>query len=114
MENQLVRTDNFLFKVKRFFRLLFIKNNSQNLNVNSIEAVQETSIELNKIISCKTEAQESNIKEQLANKLMKNELAIKELSNEEIEQMVQFFQEDIKLKSQQLLDIKKEIIKLKK
>ena len=45
---------------------------------------------------------------------MKNELAIRELSSEEINQMIQFFTDDIKSKNQELLNVKKEIIKLKK
>ena len=112
MENQLVRTDKFLYKVKRFFRLLFIKKDSQlyQLSQENQDAVEA----LDKIISCKTEVQEAIIKNQLAMKLIKNELAIKDLADEEIENMIDFFKQEIKNKNDELEVIKKEIISLKK
>lgn len=113
MENQLVRTDKFMFKVKRFFRLLFMKKNSQipqELTEENIDINEE----LNKVISCKTEAQEVRIRVELAEKLTRNELPIKDLSDEEIEQMIQYFKDHIKIKTEELENIKKEIVKLKK
>ena len=113
MENQLVRTDKLLYKVKRFFRLLFIKNNSQISEEFAQENV-DINEELNKVISCKTAAQEVSIRVKLAEKLTRNELPIKDLSDEEIEQMIQYFKDNIKIKTEELETIKKEIVKLKK
>lgn len=113
MENQLVRTDKLLFKVKRFFRLIFIKNNSQFYQ-NNVQDISESEIDLNKVISCKTTTQENNIKIGLAEKLIKNEFPIKDLTDEEIDEMIQFFKENIKNKSEELDELKKEIIELKK
>ncbi len=111
MENQLVRTDKFLYKVKRFFRLLFIKNNSQFYK--NAENIQNIELKLDQIISCKTEDEEIRIKSGLADKLMKSELSISDLADDEIENMIHFFQDDIKLKSEELELIKNQIIELK-
>ena len=114
MENQLIRTDGMMYKIKRFFRSFFFKRNSniQEEVVNPV--VQDINIELDKVISCKTEAQEKDIKEQLAQKLMKNELSIKDLADSEVEEMIQYFKADLKCKSEELANTKKLISELKK
>ena len=115
MENQLVRTDKFVYKIKRFFRNLFWRRNSQVIIEPTEEEKQaETAEALEKIISCKTEVQEINIKEQLADKIIKNELPIKDLSEEELDQMIEYFKADIKTKEEEIKQLKKEIAELKK
>ena len=114
MENQLVRTDKLLYKIKRFFMNVFLKNNSQKINEDTIENVSDIPLELDKVVSCKTEVDELRIKEQLAQKLIKTELSINDLTDEEIEQMIEYFQKDIKLKAEELTMLKKQITALKK
>ena len=114
MENQLVRTDRFLYKMKRFFRNLFIKRNSLKLEITKKEEIPDISVELEKIISCKTEAQETDIKEQLSKKIINKEIAIKDLADTETEEMIEFFKLDIKLKSDELSNAKKQLAELKK
>ena len=113
-ENQLIRTDKFMYKLKRFFRMLFMKKGSQLYEMPSEDNLKEIQTELNKIISCKTEAEEMQIKKQLAVKLMKNELPIKNLSEDEIDNMISYFENDILEKTKELNSIKNEIIQLKK
>ena len=114
MENQLDRTDRVIYKIKRFFQCIFIKRNSLKTEKNKKEEVVDINVELEKVISCKTEAQEIDIKEQLSKKILKKEIAIKELSDEEIEEMIEYFKADIKIKSEELSNIKKQFAELKK
>lgn len=114
MENQfqLVKTDTLMYRVKRFFRMLFIKKPSK-LEQIAKENNSNINEQLNKIISCKTEVQEIDIQKQLAQKLVKNELPIKELSDEESEKMIEYFEEHIKVIEKELDLLKKSIIELK-
>ena len=114
MENQLVRTDKVTFKIKRFFRCLFIKRYSRKLEKAIQEEEESTKMYLEKVISCKTEAQVESIRKQLAEKLLKTELSIKDLADEEIQEMIEYFKKDIKDKTEELSNIKKEISDIKK
>ena len=47
-------------------------------------------------------------------KLIKNELPIRDLSEEELEEMIEYFKNDIKSKEEELKQLKKQIAELKK
>ena len=118
METQLVRTDKLMYKVKRFFRMLFIKNTDsqiyeKNAETNLQETTEDVNVYLDKVISCKTEAQEKSIKNQIATKLMRREMSIKEFANEELDNMILFFEQDIKSKTEELESLKKQLIELR-
>ena len=114
MENGLVRTDKLSYKIRRFFLNLFIKKNSEKAEeIETFEEVMNnTELELDKVTSYKTEIQEVGIKQELARKLMKNELEIDNLTEEEIEEMIEYFKNDIESKNVELESVKKELAEL--
>lgn len=98
METGLIRTDKLSYKIRRFFMNLFMKRNSERAEETFEEIMNNTELELNKVTSYKTEIQEVGIKQELARKLIKNELAINDLTEEEIDEMIEYFKNDIESK----------------
>lgn len=114
MENELIRTDKVMYKIRRFFLSLFIRNNSQIYNEEEMLDSSVNDLDLNKIISCRTETETLKIKEELARKLMEKEMSIDDLTDEEVDEMIQFFKKDIEEKGKELFLIKKQIVVMKK
>lgn len=112
METGLIRTDKLSYKIRRFFMNLFMKRNSERAEETFEEIMNNTELELNKVTSYKTEIQEVGIKQELARKLIKNELAINDLTEEEIEEMIEYFKNDIESKNVELESVKKELAEL--
>lgn len=112
METGLIRTDKLSYKIRRFFMNLFMKRNSERAEETFEEIMNNTELELNKVTSYKTEIQEVGIKQELARKLMKNELAINDLTEEEIDEMIEYFKNDIESKNVELESVKKELAEL--
>ncbi len=112
METGLIRTDKLSYKIRRFFMNLFMKRNSERAEETFEEIMNNTELELNKVTSYKTEIQEVGIKQELARKLIKNELAINDLTEEEIDEMIEYFKNDIESKNVELESVKKELAEL--
>lgn len=112
METELIRTDKLSYKIRRFFMNLFMKRNSERVEETFEEIMNNTELELNKVTSYKTEIQEVGIKQELARKLIKNELAINDLTEEEIDEMIEYFKNDIESKNVELESVKKELAEL--
>lgn len=112
METELIRTDKLSYKIRRFFMNLFMKRNSERVEETFEEIMNNTELELNKVTSYKTEIQEVGIKQELARKLIKNELAIDDLTEEEIDEMIEYFKNDIESKNVELESVKKELAEL--
>ena len=112
METELIRTDKLSYKIRRFFMNLFMKRNSERVEETFEEIMNNTELELNKVTSYKTEIQEVGIKQELARKLIKNELAINDLTEEEIDEMIEYFENDIESKNVELESVKKELAEL--
>ena len=108
METELIRTDKLSYKIRRFFMNLFMKRNSERVEETFEEIMNNTELELNKVTSYKTEIQEVGIKQELARKLIKNELAINDLT----EEMIEYFKNDIESKNVELESVKKELAEL--
>ena len=112
METELIRTDKLSYKIRRFFMNLFMKRNSERVEETFEEIMNNTELELNKVTSYKTEIQEVGIKQELARKLIKNELAINDLTEEEIDEMIEYFKNNIESKNVELESVKKELAEL--
>ena len=112
METELIRTDKLSYKIRRLFMNLFMKRNSERVEETFEEIMNNTELELNKVTSYKTEIQEVGIKQELARKLIKNELAINDLTEEEIDEMIEYFKNDIESKNVELESVKKELAEL--
>ena len=117
MENQLITTDTFGYKVKRIFRSIFsIKRKSPEV-MQTEEIVEnnteESTIDLDRVISCKTEAQVTDIKNQLAVKIIKNEITMEELAGEEVNEMIEYFEQEINNKNEEIKVLKSKIKELK-
>lgn len=94
---------------------LFMKKNlakAEETKETFEEVMNNTELELDKVTSYKTKIQEVEIKQELARKLMKNELAINDLTEEEIEEMIEYFKNDIESKNVELDSAKKELAEL--
>ena len=117
MENQLIRTDTFAYKVKKMFRSLFSmgKNSPEIIEEPEIEEnnAEEISIDLDRVISCKTESQVTDIKNQLAIKLIKNEITMEELASEEVDEMIEYLEQEVTNKNEEIKVLKIKIKELK-
>lgn len=118
MENQLITTDTFGYKVKKILRSIFsIKRKSPEVLQTLEEIVEnnteESTIDLDRVISCKTEAQVTDIKNQLAVKIIKNEITMEELASEEVNEMIEYFEQEINNKNEEIKVLKSKIKELK-
>ena len=118
MENQLITTDTFGYKVKKILRSIFsIKRKSPEVLQTLEEIVEnnteESTIDLDRVISCKTEAQVTDIKTQLAVKIIKNEITMEELAREEVNEMIEYFEQEINNKNEEIKVLKSKIKELK-
>ena len=111
--NELIRTDTAMYKIKRFFTNLFVRKNYETPIENEItEAPVDIELDLDKVILNKTETQEKESKDLLASKLMKNELPLQVLSDEEVEEMLKFFKEKVLAKRDELKKLKVQLAEL--
>ena len=111
--NELIRTDTAMYKIKRFFTNLFVRKNYETPIENEItEAPEDIELNLDKVILNKTETQEKESKDLLASKLMKKELPLQVLSDEEVEEMLKFFKEKVLAKRDELKKLKVQLAEL--
>lgn len=101
------------YKIKRFFNKNFNRDNNNKENEISISKKKEdTNIE-NQVISDKKEnIENSGIK--LAQKLMSGQTDIDNLTNNQVDEMIVYFEEYVKSLEEELEDIVSRIEKIKK
>ncbi len=108
MNNKLIKTNTFWYKVRNFFQSIFKKkqcNNEYKPQENLKESkfstsLRETMIEHNKVQS-------------LANKLLVGELGCSELTDSQVDELTIYFKSDIKNLDNELLRIKRHIVEMK-
>ena len=108
MNNQLIKTDGILYKIQSFFRRL-LKRNKKKKNENSNEIKNN----FNETISYKKEIEEFQSKEKMAQKLLVGELKPENLNDKEVDEMIEYFKQDIEKQKKELERIKCHILKMK-
>ena len=109
MNNELIPTNGLWYKIKNFFRSLFLKEKTYTINeINTIEQEQKNS---NSIYdsNLKEKFEEENKKKVLAEKLLYGELGTSELNETEVDEMIEYFTKDIQNIDNELLRIKQHI-----
>ena len=98
-------------KIKSFFIKIFSKKNK---DINIIENREETNnTHFLEDISYREEIKELNKKKALADKLMDGEINVDNLSNNEVKEMIEYFNNYIDEMNKKLKEIKKSIMDLK-
>lgn len=96
------------YKISNFLKNLFTKKEKEEYNILNIK-----NSDFMDNISLRDEMAISTIKKETANNLMKGNLKIESLSNEEVNDMIKYFIEYNKNMTQDLKRIKKNIIDLR-
>lgn len=115
-KKELIETNNIIYKVKRFFSNLIEKVFAPKIGYNSNEEIQVDELRDN-ISGMNLQVQEYQINQNkiaLAYKLKNNEIDVLSLSEEETEEMIEYFDEYIENKQKELKKIKANIEKMKK
>lgn len=114
MNNELIPTNSLWYKIKNFFRKIFLKEKEDNLN--NIKSLK--SIETNNIIAFSDNLKEKfeieSQKQALAEKLLYGELNASELNENEVDEMTDYFTKDIQNIDNELLRIKQHILAMQK
>jgi len=118
MENKIVKTDTIWYKIKSFFRRLFSKK-EKKLKQEIVEELKQEKQEDKKIlfkqeITFREEIEEVNQKDKLAQELLDGKINCEELSDEEVDEMTEYFRKDIEKQEQELERIKKHILEIRK
>ena len=130
MNNSLIKTNSVWYKIKKFFSKIFGEKNDnirENINTSKnmidktvedvnekIEIKEEAEKTFKEEISYKEEIQEKNRKEEIANELLNGRTDVYDLSDEEVDEMIKYFTEDIEKQNKELQRIKNNIIQMKK
>lgn len=114
MENKLISTNNLWYKIKRFFKNIFIKNKSDFMDTATVSLdsnLQRENGFPNNNFKEKFEKEREN--KELAEKLLYGEIGTSELNDVELAEMTDYFTNDIKNIDIELLRIKQHIIYMK-
>lgn len=112
MRNDIVKTNNFWSKIKRFFRTLFFKE-KEVLKQSGTIKVEENQKDFSKSILLNKEFVEQNRKKKIADDIMSGKIMINDLTNNEIDEMIEYFNVYINKMNQEIFQIKNKILKIK-
>lgn len=117
MENKLATTNTIGDKIRRFFNKLFRKNyyieqTSDKSEIKDADIIKKSLLQ--DTISYKAELEEKQRKEEMAQELLNGSIECEELTEEELEEMTEYFSEDIKKQEQELKRIKMHIMEMRK
>jgi len=114
MNNELVKTDSFLYKIKMFFKKIFKTNKAEIITEeNNVQEEKQASRVFEDAL-LKAEIQEQNRKSLLAKNLLEGELNSSDLTDEETEEMIEYFKDDIQKIDNEILKIKAHILDMKR
>ena len=113
MNNKLISTNGLWYKLKRFLKKLFLRkeNYKKNSLQNSTSEYSNNNYTFHSNI--KEEFAKDNIRKQLAEKLLYGEINTSELTETQVDQMIEYFNKDIQYIDSELSIIKKNIISMK-
>ena len=107
MENKLIKTNTIWFKIKSFFRRIFKRKHSNEVT-NLPDKTQD------KILTLREKMKEELRKKELAEKLLNNEIDIDDLTDEEVEEMTEYFAKDIEQIDTEMNRIKNHIVEMQR
>ena len=111
--NKLIKTDTIWYKIKKFLYNIF--NKKENDNKKEEKNVQKhIDNKFQESISVKKDIDEENKKEKLALNLINADTDINDLTDEEVNEMIEWFKEDIEKQDNELKRIKAHIIQIRK
>lgn len=108
--NRLIPTNTLWYKISNFFKNLFTKKEKEEYNILNIKNRNSDFMDN---ISLRDKMAITTIQKEIANNLMKGNLKIESLSNEEVNDMIKYFTEYNEKMTQDLERIKKNIINLR-
>ena len=114
MENKLITTNTLWYKIKRFFKGIFRKNKvglQETNTMTSVQNLQNTNANFNNNLKNQFEKEKEN--QELAEKLLYGEIGTSELNDIEVDEMTQYFINDIKNIDAELYKIKQHILYMK-
>ena len=107
MENKLIKTNTIWFKIKNFFKKIF-KRKKNN------EAIEITDNTPKNTMTLREKIGEYSRKKELAEKLLNNEIDVYDLTDEEVEEMTEYFVKDIEQLDTEINRVKIHIEAMKK
>lgn len=110
MVNKLIPTNSIWYKIKHFFKNIFYKGKSYSItekNEDENELVKDESV-FNDIFKAQFENNDNKLV--LSDKLLYGELGISELNEKEVDEMKEYFTNDIYNIDKELLRIKEHIL----
>lgn len=111
--NKLIKTDTIWYKIKKFLYNIF--NKKENNNKKEEKNVQKhIDNKFQESISVKKEIDKQNKKEKLALNLINADVDINDLTDEEVDKMIEWFKQDIEKQNNELKRIKDHILQIKK
>lgn len=114
MENKLITTNTLWYRIKRFFKSIFSKNKvclQETNTMRSVKNLQNTNANFNNNLKNQFEKEKEN--QELAEKLLYGEIGASELNDIEVDEMTQYFINDIKNIDAELYKIKQHILYMK-
>lgn len=108
MNNKLIRTNTFWYKVRNFFQSIF-KKKQYNDEYKTQEDLKESKFST----SLRETIIEHNKVQSLANQLLGGELGCSELTDLQVDELIIYFKSDIKNLDNELLRIKRHIVEMK-
>lgn len=111
--NKLIKTDTIWYKIKKFLYNIF--NKKENNNKKEEKNVQKhINNKFQESISVKKEIDKQNRKEKLALNLINSDVDINDLTDEEVDEMIEWFKQDIEKQDNELKRIKAHILQIRK
>ena len=111
--NKLIETDTIWYKIKKFLYNIF--NKKENNNKKEEKNVQKhINNKFQESISVKKEIDKQNRKEKLALNLINSDVDINDLTDEEVDEMIEWFKQDIEKQDNELKRIKAHILQIRK
>lgn len=104
MNNKLIKTNSLWYKIKTFFKNIFLKK--KTIIEKQVQVSNNGRFEQN----LKAKFNKENEKKDLAEKLLYGEVGINELNETEVDEMTEYFTRDIEDIDSELLRIKKHIL----
>ena len=114
MNNELIPTNGLWYKIKKFFKSIFLKEKSNSKNETGIINNEQRNSNLVCNDNFKEKFEKEKEKKVLAEKLLYGELGTSELNESEVDEMIEYFTKDIQNIDNELLRIKQHILYMQK
>ena len=101
VDKQLIKTDTVWYRIRSFFRKFFVKEKPVSYKIHGVK--QEKSL-----------FEEENKKRNLAEQLLNEKIEITDLTDDEVEDMTEYFKNDIEEVDRELEKVKANILRMQK